>query len=155
MKPIIIIGVTGCGKSTISKMLAYELNRKYLDADHYHPPSNIEKMKSGAPLNDQDRKPWLMELNKIIKKDPDCVLACSALKKNYRKQLKKGIDVQFVYLKVSKEVVTQRLKRRLDHFMPSELIQSQFKTLEEPKDALVIDATLPTEEIVKLIAKSI
>lgn len=149
------MGVTGCGKSTIAKMLASKLGRAYLDADHYHPAENIEKMKTGKALSDEDRWPWLKELNRMLKSNPVSVLACSALKESYRKILQEGLAVDLVYLKVPKEVVTQRLKRRLDHFMPATLIQSQFNTLEEPKNAIEVDASLPTEEIIKLVTQSI
>ena len=132
------MGVAGCGKSTLGKALADALRLPFHDADDYHPASNIAKMKSGLPLTDTDRWPWLETLSELL--HSPVVLACSALKASYREKLSQQCDPTFVYLKISPETATERLRARPGHFMPSSLVESQFATLEPPASAIIIDA---------------
>ncbi len=156
-KTIVVMGVSGCGKSFIGELLAQALGGVFADADHFHPAANIEKMANGIPLTDDDRWPWLASLREQIvshRSSPVCfVLACSSLKQSYRDRLR-GDDardrVDFVYLKGNKELIRQRMEQR-DHFMPSGLLDSQFDTLEEPQDAIVVDIELSPDEIVRMI----
>lgn len=155
MKSYIVMGVSGCGKTTIAEELAKRMNAPFIEGDDFHPFENIEKMKAGIPLDDNDRKPWLEALNNELKIHPGSVLSCSSLKKSYRETLSKGISVEFIYLKIDQKTAIQRLETRKDHFMPGTLVESQFETLEEPEDAVIIDGLLSKEEIIKLILQSI
>ncbi len=154
----VIMGVSGCGKSSVGVALAERLGCPFYDGDDYHPPENVAKMASGIPLNDADRYPWLAKLHDMIGKHLDAgetaVVACSALKKKYRRQLRKGNDgLQFVYLKGSFELVWLRMTARQGHYMKAEMLRSQFKTLEEPDgdEALVIGIENDVESIVEVI----
>jgi gluconokinase len=159
MKPktLIIMGVSGCGKSSIGAQLAQSIGGTFADADDFHPPANLEKMANGIPLTDTDRSPWLQTLRHQIvthqTTSSPYILACSALKQHYRNILR-GNDtpetVQFVYLKGSKILIRQRMEAR-EHFMPSTLLDSQFETLEEPTDAIVVDIQLTPDEIIDRI----
>jgi gluconokinase len=158
-KTIVVMGVSGCGKSFIGDRLAQALGGTFADADDFHPPANIEKMANGIPLTDADRWPWLDILREQIVshriRTAFYVLACSALKHSYRDRLR-GDDSQeilnFVYLKGSKELILQRMEQR-DHFMPSALLDSQFNTLEEPQDAIDVEMALSPDDIVRMILK--
>ena len=155
---IYIMGVSGCGKSTIGKLLSKELKMPFFDGDDFHPLSNIEKMKSGLPLNDEDRHGWLVKLNEVAKEQlqqNSCIIVCSALKKTYRDILKKDIEnqVKWVYLSGSFNQIFKRLIDRENHFMSSDLLQSQFDTLEEPEEAIKVDVSLSPSEIIKIITK--
>lgn len=143
------MGVTGCGKSTVGRLLAQNLGIPFFDADDFHPANNIEKMSQGIPLTDEDRLPWLETLRNLLHtENAGCVLACSALKQKYRDILQSS-ETKFVYLKADKSLIINRLRARKDHYMPSSLIDSQFKALEEPRDAMVVDASHSIEEIGK------
>lgn len=147
------MGVSGCGKTTVGEMLARELDLPFYDADNFHPRENVEKMRKGIPLSDEDRAPWLKTLAAEIAqwtRTGGAVLACSALKDNYRRILGFSLPekIQFVYLKASFEEIFARLNKRKGHYFPAELLQSQFDALEEPQNALVFDATLAPSEIV-------
>lgn len=158
---IIVMGVSGCGKSTVGEMLADQLNLPFHDADHFHPDTNVSKMKSGIPLNDEDREPWLENLNKNVKMwnlKAGAVLACSALRKSYRDMLQKGLgpdEILFIFLEGAKPLISQRLKKRTGHYMPAALLDSQFATLEEPENALTISIELNPREIVGQIVSGI
>ncbi len=150
------MGVSGCGKSTVARLLAEELDWDFFDADDFHPPANIAKMKSGIPLSDSDRDPWLSALNKMListlRAGRHPVLACYALKESYRAKLCQGTDdLQFVYLKGSYALIWSRISQREGHYMKPEMLRSQFEALEEPLDALVVDVQLRPEEIVEKI----
>jgi gluconokinase len=155
---IIVMGVTGSGKTTVGRLLAERFDLAFYEGDDFHPPENKQKMSAGAPLTDQDRRPWLQQLRAVLqnaaKSSAGAVLACSALKKSYRRHLSAGA-VRFVYLKASPELVRDRLHRRTGHFMPPSLVDSQFADLEEPDDALIVDAALDPEKIVDRIAQAL
>lgn len=152
---IVLVGVTGSGKSSVGKRLAAQLGWTFIEGDDFHPPANIEKLKQGTPLTDADRRPWLEAIKEAICKrlsqGESAVIACSALKESYRDILRISSEVKFVYLKASVSLIEARLQKRRHHFMNPALIASQFDTLEEPKKALRIDAGLPLREIVKVI----
>ncbi len=147
------MGVSGCGKSTIGKALAKKLDIPFEDADDFHPPANVEKMAGGAALTDVDRQPWLENLADLLVKHQEqgLVLACSALKASYRKILntKLTVPVNIVYLSGSFELIFERMKNRKDHFMPPALLQSQFRTLEEPEHAITVSIDQSIEDIVE------
>jgi gluconokinase len=155
-KTFLIMGVSGCGKSLIGKELAEALGGVFEDADDFHPPSNIEKMANGISLIDEDRWLWLQALREriVLHRNSACyVLACSALKQSYRELLRGDDSAEtliFVYLKGTKELIRQRMEQR-EHFMPSSLLDSQFATLEEPRDAIVVDIELTPDQIVRAI----
>ncbi|MDQ3447027.1 MAG: gluconokinase [Pseudomonadota bacterium] len=152
---ILIMGVTGCGKTTIGKLLSVRLGWPFYDADDFHPADNVRKMASGIPLTDQDRRPWLEELHKLISEHDERagngVLACSALKNAYRAILTADADVDIVYLKAHPDLIRARLDARSGHYMPKLLIESQFFDLEEPTESIIVDAALPAEQIVAAI----
>jgi len=150
---IVLMGVTGSGKTTVGRLLAERLQWKFYEGDDFHPRENIEKMIRGVPLEDQDREPWLQAIRNVIiqavARSENAVVACSALKGSYRQFLQFRGEVVFVYLKVDLSLVKERLHYRTEHFMNPELIESQFASLEEPGDALQFNAALPPEEIVR------
>lgn len=152
---VVLMGVTGSGKTTVGRALAEQLGWKYLDADEFHSAINVAKMRAGVPLNDADRQPWLGYLARTISDNLEAgdsaVLACSALKQAYRDTLSINDEVRFIYLNGDRETIAERLRTRSDHYMNPTLLDSQFDTLEEPKDALEIDATLPVDDIVRKI----
>lgn len=156
---IVVMGVSGCGKSTIGTLLAERLQLPFYDADDYHPPANVEKMSAGAPLTDEDRGPWLKKLAAGIaewNEVGDAVLACSALKISYRDILRTGgADLVFVHLEATKEVFETRMHARQGHFFPAELIESQLATLEPPRDAIRVDVSAPPAEIVEHILREL
>ena len=141
---VILMGVSGSGKTTIGARLAEDLGWRFIDADDFHPPENIRRMAAGQPLTDADRKPWLKrlreELAAVIEAGENVTLACSALSRESRLQL--VVDpavVRLVYLKGTIELIRQRLRNRSGHFMKESMLASQFAALEEPTDALVVD----------------
>ncbi|HEY0789852.1 MAG TPA: gluconokinase [Chthoniobacterales bacterium] len=157
---LIIIGVSGSGKSETGTEVARRLNLKFLDADDYHSAANKDKMHRGIPLTDEDRSGWLANLHEALRQELDagrsCVLACSALKRAYREILKAGLpNIYFFYLKVDHDVVARRLASRTGHFFNQALLDSQFATLEEPQadEAFVIDENRPPEEVVQDVIK--
>ena len=150
------MGVSGSGKTTVGKLLAQSLNWDFSDADDYHPSANIEKMSLGIPLEDADRLPWLLQLQAAIDRwlleNKNVVLACSALKASYREMLCRDQQrMKIVYLKGSFHLLATRLKTRENHYMKADLLLSQLETLEEPENAIIIDASQPLELIVRQI----
>lgn len=151
------MGISGAGKTTVGRRLAHELDWQFSDGDDFHPAANLEKMRSGHALTDADRQPWLERMHAAIvdriRRNQPAVLACSVLKASYRAIVKEGCreHLRLVYLNGSFDLFHQRLVHRRAHFMRLELLASQFAILEEPADALVIDAALPPDEIVRQI----
>ncbi len=154
---IILMGVTGAGKTTVGTLLAQQLGWQFADADSFHSPASIAKMKQGLSLDDADRQPWLAALRTAISAwitdRHNTVLACSALKRSYRAMLAVAPKVRFVYLKASHPQIEQRLRHRHGHFATATLLSSQFAALEEPDDALIVDATQPPATIVTEICQ--
>jgi gluconokinase len=151
------MGVTGAGKTTVGSLLAREMGWRFADADTFHSPENIDKMRRGVALDDADRGPWLEAMRAAMLKwqadSRNVVLACSALKQIYRERLEVGPEVKFVYLKGSYEVIDQRLLSRHGHFATDNILSSQFATLEEPRDAIVVDVSGTPEQIVQEIRR--
>ncbi|ERK06440.1 Gluconokinase [Serratia fonticola AU-P3(3)] len=156
-KSIILMGVSGSGKSTIGAAVAREIKAKFIDGDDLHPRANIQKMASGQPLNDEDRAPWLQRLNdaaySLNHKNESGIIVCSALKRRYRDLLRQDNDnMVFIYLKGSFETILARLQARSGHFMPTELLKSQFEALEEPeideKDVICVDIDTDVEGVI-------
>ena len=152
---IAVIGVSGSGKTTIGRMLANAMNCRFLEGDLLHSQENINKMSHGVPLTDADRAPWLAAIHAYIlnrfERGQDLVIACSALKQRYRTVLAEGVQITWVYLKGSIELIRARLMHRSRHFMKAEMLASQFDDLEEPSDALVVDVSAPPSVIVERI----
>lgn len=145
----VIAGVSGCGKTTVGRALAAKLGVPFLDADDFHPPANVAKMRAGTPLDDADRAPWLEVLGSELAKHESVVLACSALKRAYRDRLRQlAGPVAFVVLEVPREVLESRMRGR-DHFMPPELLDSQLADLELGDDVRVVDASGSPERVVE------
>ena len=150
---IVVMGVSGSGKTTVGKELAAKLDLPFYDADDFHSQTSIEKMKSGTPLTDPDRYPWLQLLSEKIEHwntEGSAVLACSALKEEYRTILSSRTKMIWVYLVVGFETIYDRMKKR-DHYMKPEMLQSQFDTLEIPDYGIHVDASHSVEEIVAKI----
>lgn len=153
---IYIMGVSGSGKTTIGRQLAVETGLPFFDGDDFHPVSNIDKMKSGQPLTDDDRIGWLRSINEMARKqstNAGAIIACSALKEKYRDILEEGmtIPVQWIFLNGSYEVIAERMQQRKPHYMPASLLQSQFDILEVPANAIMIDINNTTDDIVNTI----
>jgi gluconokinase len=153
---IIIFGVSGAGKTTVGKLLARELGWRFIEADDFHPAANIEKLRNGHRLTDEDRWPWLDCLRKQIERSPsageNAVLACSALKRAYRDHLRVSDEIKFVFLRGDYALVEKQLGSRHGHFMNAALLQSQFDDLEEPQldeNVLTIELGPKPEEIVE------
>lgn len=162
MDAIVVMGVSGSGKSTVGEKLAKRASLEFHDADQFHPPENIAKMSQGIPLCDEDRVPWLQAMSDFIHKkaqeDHIPVLACSALKKSYRDILRGGKNhITFIYLAGDFNLIEERLNARKDHFMPPGLLKSQFDTLEEPDnlEAIRIDVSPDPDDIVESVVKEL
>ncbi len=148
---ILLMGVSGAGKTTVGKLLGEELGWKFVDGDDYHSAANVKKMRDGIPLTDFDRAPWLMTLQGLVRgwvvAEENAILACSALKQKYREVLLVGPEVRIIYLRGTPELLQQRLHMRAGHFMSETMLASQMDTLEEPEDADVIDVDRSPQEI--------
>lgn len=160
---VVLMGVSGSGKTTVGRILAERLGWTFLEGDDFHPPGNVEKMRAGVPLTDADRKPWLADLREridtAVARDESAVLACSALKHAYRDYLEKHEPdpncVRYVYLHGSEELLRQRLAGRKGHYMNPQLLHSQFDALEAPTDAVRVDVTGTPEEIADRIRQGL
>lgn len=149
-KKIIVMGVSGCGKSTIGELLAQSLDIEFFDGDDFHPKANVDKMAKGIPLTDDDRQSWLLTLNELIQQKDSLVIACSALKPTYREMLRHNApDLKFVYLHADFKTIWDRMSRREGHYFKGpEMLQSQFDALVEPSrnEAIYMDiANSPTQ----------
>lgn len=157
---ILLMGVSGCGKTTVGRLLADQLGWPMYDGDDFQPKDNVAKMAQGMPLNDRDRRPWLLAIHDLLvgikAKRGYAVVACSALKKDYRDLLLKGMEgIRVVYLKGEFAILEERLKRRQGHFFKASLLGSQFEILEEPEDAVVVNVDNPPEAITAGIRRSL
>ena len=155
---VVLMGVAGAGKTTAGRLLADELGWKFYDADDYHPPANVEKMSRVVPLDDDDRQPWLEVLRRLVRdslaRGENAVLACSALKETYRRQLlPAGERTQLIYLKIDYDTVAGRVANRRGHYMRPAMLDSQFATLEEPARETHLDASQAPAEIVRAIRR--
>jgi gluconokinase len=150
---VIVMGVTGAGKTTVGSLLAEELGWEFADADSFHSPENVAKMHQGIPLTDADRAPWLKALHNAISRwiadGKGVVLACSALKKSYRDELRVSPEVEMVYLKGTQKLIASRLEHRHGHFAGESILASQFMALEEPENAIVVDINSSPKEVVR------
>ena len=157
---IILMGVSGAGKTTVGKLLANDLGWTFYEGDDFHPRSNVVKMAQGIALTDDDRWPWLDELHKLIDglvaSGQNAVVACSALREGYRQHLRRGdTEVVFVYLKGDYQLIRSRIAERHDHFMKADLLESQFRTLEEPEGVVTVDVSLEPAKIVDAVKKKL
>jgi gluconokinase len=153
---VVLMGVTGVGKTTVGKLLAARCGMIFYDADDHHPPANVEKMRAGTPLQDSDRWPWLDQINQLLQQaqthHQSVVLACSALKKSYRERLSIGCDdVRFVLLSGEDQLIRQRLASRKGHYMNPALLDSQLATLEATADCLPLDISDTPEALAERI----
>lgn len=159
MMIIQVIGVSGCGKSTIARKLSKALNIPYYDADDFHPQVNVEKMRNGQPLNDEDRSSWLEALSMNLQQWEEkggAVLACSALKEKYRMKLAENLsNCRWVFLHGSFELILERMEKRKDHYMGSEMLKSQFDILEVPNYGIHVDIQDSPEEIIAKIKSNL
>lgn len=156
---VVVMGVCGCGKTTVGKALAAALGWRFFDADDFHPPANIEKMAAGIPLTDVDRWPWLdrlaAEMGAIERAGGHAVLACSALRQAYRDRLAVAGDVRFVHLRGDRATIAARVAARPGHYMPATLVDSQFAALELPAEAIDVDITLPVADQVAVVRRGL
>lgn len=153
---ILVMGVSGAGKTAIGGRLAQRLGFRFIDADDHHPPENVAKMAAGIPLDDADRKPWLEKLNALLKEENKAILACSALKQSYRGVLSKGVnDFRTVFLNPDPALIRARLEAREHRYMPASLLASQLSTLEAPHDAIEIDVTGDVDACVATIVEAL
>jgi gluconokinase len=155
---VVVMGVTGTGKTTVGRRLAGDLGWPFRDADDLHPPANVAKMRGGEPLTDADRAPWLDAIARFVDEERragrDLVLACSALKHVYRERIGGGAPgVVFVHLTGDPSLIRARLARRRGHFAKADLLTSQLETLEPPAGALVVDVAAPPDEVVARIRR--
>jgi gluconokinase len=159
-RAIILMGVSGSGKTAVGSRVAKGLGWLFLDADDFHPPANVEKMKRGIPLDDNDRAPWLDRLHSELRRQMNAghsvILACSALKDSYRDTLRDHLpEVRFVFLDVDRDRLLERLQKRQAHFFPKELLDSQLATLQRPHEAFVVDANGSIDEVVDSIVEAV
>ncbi len=157
---VLVMGVSGSGKTSVGVELAGALALPYFDADDFHPAANVAKMAAGYPLDDGDRAPWLTALGEVLAKaarDRGCVLGCSALKEAYRAQLRAAVDepLHVVYLEGSRELLLERVSLRAGHFFPPELLDSQLAVLEHPVNAITVSIAEPVERIVREVVASL
>jgi gluconokinase len=152
---VVIMGVSGCGKSSVGQGLAVALGIPYHDGDDLHPPANVDKMRAGTPLTDDDRWPWLDRVASALAENPPVIVGCSALRRTYRDRIRAGAGgtVRFVHLTGHRDVILARMAARKGHYMPTSLLDSQFATLEVPgpDEALAVDIDQPLTSIIAAI----
>lgn len=158
-KIILLMGVSSCGKTTVGEKLSQQLGWPFYDGDSFHPPANVEKMRSGVPLSDADRMPWLQGLRKKMdderKKGKGAIFACSALKALYRDVLIGGTDTVLIHLVGSREKLRERAHGRVHQYMPASLLDSQFDTLENPTDAVAVSVDGSVDETMAAILSAL
>ena len=157
---IILMGVSGVGKTTVGHLLAQDLGWPFFEGDDFHPRSNVVKMAQGIALTDEDRWPWLdrirEQIGTLVASGQNAVIACSALRQTYREHLLEGLqEIVLVYLKANHSLIRSRLAQRQDHFMNADLLDSQFRTLEEPEGVITIEAVLEPLEIVGVLKQAL
>lgn len=157
---VILMGVSGAGKSAVGELLADRLGWEFYDGDDFHPVSNIRKMTAGEPLNDEDRGPWLESIRAQIRHlevtGTDAVVTCSALKETYRQKLLDGSNqTRLLYLRGSRALIEQRLRQRKGHYFDVGLLSSQFETLEEPSNAVVVEIDGDLESVISAVARAL
>jgi len=153
---VVLMGVSGAGKTTIGQRLARRLGWPFIDADDYHPSANVAKMAAGVALSDEDRWPWLDALNRRLREERDAIVACSALKQSYRDRLLGGIaDARVAFLHGSRALIAKRLAERKHRYMPPSLLDSQFATLEPPAQAITVDVSGEPDACVEAVAAAI
>ena len=156
---LVIMGVSGCGKSTVGAALAARLGLAYRDGDDLHPAANVEKMRAGQPLQDADRWPWLDRVAAVLKDEAPVIIGCSALRRAYRDRIRSGAGgpVRFVHLSGQRDLIAARMATRAGHYMPLSLLDSQFATLEPPgpDEALTIDIDQPLPTLIDSILRSL
>ena len=157
---IIITGVSGVGKTTIGKLLSENMGWTFYEGDDYHTNVNLAKMRNGTPLTDEDRWPWLdalrTKISEIVLHEENAVLSCSALKESYRIRLESGLkDIVFVYLQADYQLIRKRISERVGHFMCAGLLASQYSDLEEPQNAIVVDAALEPMAIINNLTQAL
>jgi gluconokinase len=157
---ILLMGVSGAGKTAVGRRLAERLGWTFHDGDDLHPPANVRKMAAGQPLDDDDRRPWLDAIRAAIAAEEaggrDAIFACSALKEAYRRRLTAGTrDVRIVYLRGAPALIEERLRNRRGHFFDARLLPSQLATLEEPADAVVVDVGAALEVVVSRVIRAL
>ena len=157
---VVVMGVSGCGKTAVGRRLAQALGARFVDADDLHPPENVRKMRAGIALDDADRAPWLALLNSRLREatvaGEPVVMACSALRQRYRDALAAGVPgLRFVHLAGSPDLIAARLAARQHRFMPASLLASQFAALEPPADAVVVDVAAPLDEVVADVQRAL
>ncbi len=153
---VVLMGVSGVGKTTIGELLAQRLGWRFIEGDDYHPRENVAKMAAGIPLEDADRWPWLDALNRRIRGERNAIVTCSALKESYRQRLLAGIDdTRVVYLHAPKALIAARVAGRKHKFMPASLLESQFAALEPPADAIDVDVSGDPEDSVDAILQAL
>lgn len=155
-RAVILMGVSGSGKTTVGQLLAAQLDWDYIEGDEYHPPENVRKMANGIPLTDADRQPWLEKLHGSLRAHAQAqrpvVLACSALKQEYRQTLAGDVpDIYFVFLKGEYGLIARRLAQRPRHYMKAGMLAGQFEALQEPADALTVDIAQSPQQICRII----
>lgn len=159
MRVVIIMGVSGSGKTTVGNLLAEALRWPFYEGDDLHPEANVRKMAAGVPLTDADRLPWLDKLRELVgslvESDQSAVLAASMLKRSYRQHVDWEAVVSYVYLRGSAELIRQRLRRRTGHFMGADMLASQMAALEPPREALAVDIDRQPAELVQLILRGL
>src|ERR1051326_1031559 len=156
---VVVMGVSGSGKTTVGRMLAEAMHCAFLEGDSLHSAANVEKMRHGIPLTDADRAPWIAAIHARLlhsfRRSESLVVGCSALKRAYRTVLAEDIPISWVYLKGSAALIRSRLKHRTGHYMKANMLASQFEALEEPSDALIVDVSQPPRAIVKQILAAV
>ncbi len=152
---VLVMGVSGAGKTAIGERLAQRLGLRFIDADDHHPAANVAKMASGIALDDADRRPWLEQLNGLLKAEANAVIACSALKQRYRDVLLGDVDARTVFLKGDASLIRKRLEARRHRYMPASLLDSQFAALETPIGAIEVDLSDDVDRCVAKIVEAL